>query len=249
MTDELHGGVPTEVFRSGSSVEAEVVRCADLVVASTAEEHDQLVHYYGADPERIEIAAPQRTAGGTVAFTRYRPPSTSFGTSPPPFRSVCGNGCPDALVNDTDQRSADPAPPEDFAEPHAAPTTATTATNPTSRTVRATRPRTDPDIDLDPRARRTNELLVSLRKPTGASPRQRGAPCTCPPRIDDDPSRGRTATTAQNTTTRSRPARLASYMARSARAIRAATSSPGGDRKSTRLNSSHVKRSRMPSSA
>lgn len=26
MTDELHGGVPTEVFRSGSSVEAEVVR-------------------------------------------------------------------------------------------------------------------------------------------------------------------------------------------------------------------------------
>jgi D-inositol-3-phosphate glycosyltransferase len=39
-------------------VEAEVVRCADLVVASTADEHDQLVRYYGADPERIEVIAP-----------------------------------------------------------------------------------------------------------------------------------------------------------------------------------------------
>jgi D-inositol-3-phosphate glycosyltransferase len=39
-------------------VEAEVVRCADLVVASTYEEHDQLVRYYGADPSRIEIIAP-----------------------------------------------------------------------------------------------------------------------------------------------------------------------------------------------
>jgi D-inositol-3-phosphate glycosyltransferase len=39
-------------------VESEVVRCADLVVASTFEEHDQLVRYYGADPERIEIIAP-----------------------------------------------------------------------------------------------------------------------------------------------------------------------------------------------
>ena len=39
-------------------VEAEVVRCADLVVASTTEERDQLVRYYGADPERIEIIAP-----------------------------------------------------------------------------------------------------------------------------------------------------------------------------------------------
>jgi D-inositol-3-phosphate glycosyltransferase len=39
-------------------VEAEVVRCADLVVASTSEEHDQLVRYYGADPERVEIIAP-----------------------------------------------------------------------------------------------------------------------------------------------------------------------------------------------
>jgi D-inositol-3-phosphate glycosyltransferase len=39
-------------------VEAEVVRCADLVVASTTEEHAQLLHHYGADPERIEIIAP-----------------------------------------------------------------------------------------------------------------------------------------------------------------------------------------------
>jgi len=39
-------------------VEAEVVRCADLVVASTFEEHDQLVRHYGADPERIEIISP-----------------------------------------------------------------------------------------------------------------------------------------------------------------------------------------------
>ena len=39
-------------------VEAEVVRCADLVVASTREEHDQLVRHYGADPSRIEIITP-----------------------------------------------------------------------------------------------------------------------------------------------------------------------------------------------
>lgn len=39
-------------------VEAEVVRCADLVVASTREEHDQLVQHYGADPERIEVITP-----------------------------------------------------------------------------------------------------------------------------------------------------------------------------------------------
>jgi D-inositol-3-phosphate glycosyltransferase len=39
-------------------VEAEVVRCADLVVASTFEERDQLVRHYGADPDRIEIIAP-----------------------------------------------------------------------------------------------------------------------------------------------------------------------------------------------
>ena len=39
-------------------VEAEVVRCADLVVASTFEERDQLVRHYGADPARIEIISP-----------------------------------------------------------------------------------------------------------------------------------------------------------------------------------------------
>ncbi len=39
-------------------VEAEVVRCADLVVASTFEEQDQLVRHYGADPTRVEIIAP-----------------------------------------------------------------------------------------------------------------------------------------------------------------------------------------------
>ncbi|MEX1009144.1 MAG: glycosyltransferase [Acidimicrobiia bacterium] len=36
-------------------VEAEVVRCADLVIAATSDERDQLVRYYGADPERVEI--------------------------------------------------------------------------------------------------------------------------------------------------------------------------------------------------
>ena len=39
-------------------VEADVVRCGDLVVASTDEEVDQLVRYYGADPERVEIIPP-----------------------------------------------------------------------------------------------------------------------------------------------------------------------------------------------
>ncbi|HEX9467438.1 MAG TPA: glycosyltransferase, partial [Acidimicrobiia bacterium] len=39
-------------------VEAEVVRCADLVVASTLEEREQLVRHYGADPNRIEIIPP-----------------------------------------------------------------------------------------------------------------------------------------------------------------------------------------------
>jgi D-inositol-3-phosphate glycosyltransferase len=39
-------------------VEAEVVRCADLVVASTHDEQDQLERHYGADPERVEIITP-----------------------------------------------------------------------------------------------------------------------------------------------------------------------------------------------
>jgi D-inositol-3-phosphate glycosyltransferase len=36
-------------------VEAEVVRCADLVVAASASESEHLVRYYDADPDRIEI--------------------------------------------------------------------------------------------------------------------------------------------------------------------------------------------------
>jgi D-inositol-3-phosphate glycosyltransferase len=36
-------------------VEAEVVRCADLVIAATPDEREQLVRHYGADPDRIEI--------------------------------------------------------------------------------------------------------------------------------------------------------------------------------------------------
>ena len=39
-------------------VEAEVVACADLMTASTAEEREQLVALYGAEPERIEIVPP-----------------------------------------------------------------------------------------------------------------------------------------------------------------------------------------------
>ena len=39
-------------------IEAEVVRCADLVLASTDDEHEQLVRFYGADASRIEIVAP-----------------------------------------------------------------------------------------------------------------------------------------------------------------------------------------------
>ena len=39
-------------------IEAEVVRCADLVLASTDDEHDQLVRFYGADASRIDIVAP-----------------------------------------------------------------------------------------------------------------------------------------------------------------------------------------------
>jgi D-inositol-3-phosphate glycosyltransferase len=49
----LDDGVPLR-----PRVEAEVVRCADLVVASTFEERDQLVRHYGADPTRVEIIAP-----------------------------------------------------------------------------------------------------------------------------------------------------------------------------------------------
>jgi D-inositol-3-phosphate glycosyltransferase len=47
-------------------VEAEVVRCADLVIAATSDERDQLVRYYGADPERVEIV-PQGVDGRLFA--------------------------------------------------------------------------------------------------------------------------------------------------------------------------------------
>jgi D-inositol-3-phosphate glycosyltransferase len=39
-------------------VESDVVRCADLVLASTDEEREQLVDLYDADPERVEIVPP-----------------------------------------------------------------------------------------------------------------------------------------------------------------------------------------------
>jgi D-inositol-3-phosphate glycosyltransferase len=38
--------------------EAEIMRCADLILASTTEEADQLVHLYGADADRVEILPP-----------------------------------------------------------------------------------------------------------------------------------------------------------------------------------------------
>ncbi len=39
-------------------VEAEVVRCSDLVLASTSDEREQLQRHYGAAPERIAIVPP-----------------------------------------------------------------------------------------------------------------------------------------------------------------------------------------------
>lgn len=38
--------------------EAETVRCSDLILASTAEEADQLAALYGADPARVEVVPP-----------------------------------------------------------------------------------------------------------------------------------------------------------------------------------------------
>jgi D-inositol-3-phosphate glycosyltransferase len=38
-----------------AQLEEDIVRCADGLVASTPQERDQLVHAYGADPDRIEI--------------------------------------------------------------------------------------------------------------------------------------------------------------------------------------------------
>jgi D-inositol-3-phosphate glycosyltransferase len=39
-------------------VERETVNCADLIIASTQEEREQLVGLYGAEPDRIEIISP-----------------------------------------------------------------------------------------------------------------------------------------------------------------------------------------------
>lgn len=41
-----------------SRVESEVIRCADLMLASTVEERCQLVELYDADPARVEIVPP-----------------------------------------------------------------------------------------------------------------------------------------------------------------------------------------------
>jgi D-inositol-3-phosphate glycosyltransferase len=41
-----------------SQVEHEVIACADLVLASTEEEREQLADHYDADPQRIEIVPP-----------------------------------------------------------------------------------------------------------------------------------------------------------------------------------------------
>lgn len=48
--------VPDPALRSLR--EAEIVRCADLILASTADESGQLVAKYGADPSRVEIVPP-----------------------------------------------------------------------------------------------------------------------------------------------------------------------------------------------
>ncbi len=39
-------------------IESEVVRCADLMLANTRDEREQLVEMYDADPARIEVVAP-----------------------------------------------------------------------------------------------------------------------------------------------------------------------------------------------
>jgi D-inositol-3-phosphate glycosyltransferase len=38
--------------------EAEIIRCADLILASTGEEADQLARLYGADRDRVEVLPP-----------------------------------------------------------------------------------------------------------------------------------------------------------------------------------------------
>ncbi|HET7466314.1 MAG TPA: glycosyltransferase [Candidatus Dormibacteraeota bacterium] len=40
------------------AVEGDIARCADLLVASTVDESQELVRAYGADPNRVEVVAP-----------------------------------------------------------------------------------------------------------------------------------------------------------------------------------------------
>jgi D-inositol-3-phosphate glycosyltransferase len=56
--------------------EADIVRCADMMLASTDDEVRQLARLYGADPERVEIVAPgvdhRRFSPGDRAASRDR---------------------------------------------------------------------------------------------------------------------------------------------------------------------------------
>lgn len=49
------------------AVEGDIARCADLLVASTVDESEELVRAYGADPARIQVVAP----GVDVATFRH----------------------------------------------------------------------------------------------------------------------------------------------------------------------------------
>ena len=71
-------------------VEAEVVRCADLVVASTREERDQLVRHYGADPERVEIVTPGRRPHRVLTRRPRRAPGDTLGLPADPC--CCSSG-------------------------------------------------------------------------------------------------------------------------------------------------------------
>lgn len=54
---KARAGLPEDHPRRARA-EQEIVQCADLVLASTAEEGDELQALYGASPDRVEIAAP-----------------------------------------------------------------------------------------------------------------------------------------------------------------------------------------------
>src|SRR5581483_12128487 len=52
-------GVPNEVEVGGRvQGETDIIRCADLILASTVEEAGLLDGLYGADPDRVEILPP-----------------------------------------------------------------------------------------------------------------------------------------------------------------------------------------------